>query len=445
MQSATGLTSAGKFLGIVAVLCWSFSVFLIPANAQNTKGQNAVYNSSGTTVGSSAFIDASMFASSQNPNICAVLHSILNSTTYPASGAVIDARGLPGSTGTSMICTASPWAGIANPSTILLPAATITIPGTWALPSNTKLIGEGYGTTGGTMILAASFTIGNPMIQFGPFSCPNGPCYTGISVENLMLNGAGQNINGIQNSLAQSSYVDHVTFFQILGTGVQIGAPNSGPYTNITFDSGSSALSSTTCVNINGATSTQGIRGITCIAGTNATTAIYLDASNNSLKDVRIAGFYDGILVGSQASAQSNALFNIFGDTIQARGIQSPINVVHIYSGSNTVTDLSIMGINNAGGSGTNTIEDDLTSPSAPLPDPYVAMYVLGEPLKNGNTLVGYSRFTTSPNATNWSAGANPPTAGSACGAPGSLYSNTSGSGKTLYACTVNLTWQSVK
>ena len=36
----------------------------------------------------------------------------------------IDARGLPGNTTTSMTCTASPWAGIANPppSTILLPA-----------------------------------------------------------------------------------------------------------------------------------------------------------------------------------------------------------------------------------------------------------------------------------------------------------------------------------
>jgi hypothetical protein len=317
MQSEKGLTSTEKFLRIVAVLVYWFSALVIPTHAQtqNSRGQNAVYNSSGTTVGSSTFTDASMFPGTGR-DFCGVLNFVLNPTNHilPASGGIIDARGLPGSTGTSMTCAASPWAGISPPpSTILLPAATITIPGTWALPSNTKLIGEGYGTTGGTVILAASFTTGNPMIQFGPFSCPNGPCYTGISVENLMLNGGTQNINGIQNFASQSSYVDHVTFFQILGTGLQIGAPNSGPYTNITFDSGSSALSSTTCVNLNGATSTQGIRGITCIAGTNATTAIYLDASNNSLKDVRIAGFYDGILVGSQASAQSNALFNIFG------------------------------------------------------------------------------------------------------------------------------------
>ena len=314
MKGATKFPSRWMFLGTLAIIAAWFPAFPIPANAQNNQGQNMVYNSSGNKVGSSAFVDASTFGG-RNTNICAVLNFILTplNGVLPSTGGIIDARGLPGSTGTSMTCAASPWAGIATPSTILLPAATITIPGTWALPSNTKLIGEGYGTTGGTVVLAASFTIGNPMIQFGPFSCPNGPCYTGISVENLMLNGAGQNINGIQNSRAQSSYVDHVTFFQILGTGLQIGAPNSGPYTNITFDSGSSALSSTTCVNLNGATSTQGIRGITCIAGTNATTAIYLDASNNSLKDVRIAGFYDGILVGSQASAQSNALFNIFG------------------------------------------------------------------------------------------------------------------------------------
>jgi len=47
-----------------------------------------------------------------------------------------------------MTCTTtnpSPWAGIPNPppSVILLPAGTIVIPGTWVLPNNTTLIGEG--------------------------------------------------------------------------------------------------------------------------------------------------------------------------------------------------------------------------------------------------------------------------------------------------------------
>jgi hypothetical protein len=127
MRRATRLTHACMSLGIVAVLA-----FPTLGNAQGAQGQDAVYNSSNGVVGSSSFIDASMFAGAQNPNICAVLHSILNSNSYPATGAVIDARGLANSTPpTSMTCTAanpSPWAGIANPlpSTILLPATGAT-------------------------------------------------------------------------------------------------------------------------------------------------------------------------------------------------------------------------------------------------------------------------------------------------------------------------------
>jgi len=93
------------------------------SNAQ--QGQNAVYNSSGTTTNSSDFIDASAFGST-GTNICSVLHTILNPSggILPSGGGVIDARGLPGTTGTSMTCTASPWSGITNPppTIILLPA-----------------------------------------------------------------------------------------------------------------------------------------------------------------------------------------------------------------------------------------------------------------------------------------------------------------------------------
>ena len=148
MQSSTRLASIAKVLPTVGVLVCCFSVSPVTANAQNgSQGQNAVYNNSNTVVGSSAFIDASMFGG-QNTTICKVLHDILNSNSYPATGAVIDARGLPAATGTSMTCTTtnpSPWAGISNPppSTILLPAGTIIIPGTWVLPNYTRLIGAG--------------------------------------------------------------------------------------------------------------------------------------------------------------------------------------------------------------------------------------------------------------------------------------------------------------
>jgi len=261
MQIATRLICARKFLEMVAVLACLLSGFAIFASAQGTKGQNAVYPPSGVCCkGSPAFIDASRFlGNSQGVDLCDTINGILGNRfggTYPSSGAIIDARGISGS---ALTCTlGSPWSegstSVSAPSTILLPAGTVTIPGTWALPSNTKLIGEGYGTTGGTVILActtstcpANFPTGSPMIQFGTISCGNSApiCYTGISVENLMLNGnavngVGQNIIGIANFTAQSSYVDHVTMFQILGTGLEIGAPGSGPYTNITFNAGSS-------------------------------------------------------------------------------------------------------------------------------------------------------------------------------------------------------------
>jgi hypothetical protein len=276
-------------------------------------------------MGSKAFIDASMFASAQNPNFCAVLHSILTSSSYPATGAVIDARGLPFSTPpTSMACTTtnpSPWAGIANPppSTILLPAtaanAPIVIPSTWVLPNKTRLIGAGdalnyspSGTAGTTLqacvqsVNGCSFT-GSDMIDLGTaLVCPTPAC-NDVSVENLTLDGLGQSLNGIVNTNAQTgSRVDHVSLFQILGTGLSLSgnANNSGPYSNITFDTGSYVvLSSTVCASIRGLTNTHGIHGLTCISATNdADAAILLDSSNNSLKDIRIVGFYDGIRVG---------------------------------------------------------------------------------------------------------------------------------------------------
>jgi hypothetical protein len=167
MQGVTRLISGMKLFGAVVALVYGFSASPNLANAQgsqNSQGQNAACSSSSgcsTTAGSSAFIDASMFAASA-PNICGILHAILIGTLYPAAGAVIDARGLPGTTGTSMTCTASPWAGINNPppATILLPAGTIVIshPG-WTLPANTRLIGVGNDDVAGSNGTVVSGTI----------------------------------------------------------------------------------------------------------------------------------------------------------------------------------------------------------------------------------------------------------------------------------------------
>ncbi|MGA8492593.1 MAG: hypothetical protein WB711_19375 [Terriglobales bacterium] len=113
---------------------------------------------------------------------------------------------------------ASPWAGITNPppSTILLPAGTIVTPSTWVIPSNTKLVGMGDSSLGTTIQAASSFS--GAMLQFGSGSCPNIsiPICHNISVENLLLDGQGQSINGILNQYAQDvSYVDDVKLWQI--------------------------------------------------------------------------------------------------------------------------------------------------------------------------------------------------------------------------------------
>jgi len=286
MQTATRLVSAGGLSGIVGVLVFVLSAFPILANAQGgSQGQNAVYPASGTCCqGSAAFIDASMFGG-QGSNLCGVLKSILSSPKYPPTGAVIDARGLPGATGTSMTCADSPWAGVPNPqppSTILLPPGTIVIPTTWVLPNNTRIIGAGdaldYLSTGtvsvGTTLQACkstvngcSFNTNNPdMIDLGSPSCPitgGTAICNNVAVENLTLDGLGQSLNGIVNTNAQTgSRVDHVSLFQILGTGLWLeeNANYSGPYSNITFDSGSFGAVGP-CVNINGLSSTRGIHG----------------------------------------------------------------------------------------------------------------------------------------------------------------------------------------
>lgn len=459
------MKSAAKLifpLVVVVLLTW-FASRTTPAAAQSqSQGNNAVYYQPGSVGvccnGSGAFIDASVFA---DTTICKTIYDILRPAGYTA--AVIDARGLNPSN-TNMTCAAgtTPWNNgttyLNKPSTILLPAGTIVIPTTWVLPNNTTLIGVGDGlpastTASSTTIQACksqscSFT-GTDMIDLGTsIVCPLiGTIHVcnSVSLENLTLDGQGQSINGIVNSNSQTgSYVDHVSLYQILGTGLlaEGNANNSGPYSNITFDTGgSSGLASTVCAQILGLSATRGIHGLSCNSETNdAQAAVLLDSSSNTLEDVRIVGFYDGIRVGANGDAQSNVLVNVTGDTNPTGvGGTTPIIVVHITSGTgNTVSDLSIMGANNAGGSsGTITIKDDLTSTS--LLDTSVGIYALGKNLNNG-----YSRFTTSPSAATWGVGSSAP--GTSSCSPGSLYSNTSGNPKALYVCLVSTSqWSGIK
>jgi len=461
----------GLSLTAVSLLC----MIALPSKAQ--QGDNAICTSTSKTqcvptTPSLAFIDAS--AITQGSDFCDTLYGLLSGQPgyppYPATGTVIDARGISA----GLTCTkGSPWFESGNtfanvPSTILLPAAIITIPSTWVLPSGTKLIGEGSRippfpvsppVPGTTMIRACTNSItGCPstnfsgaMIEFGE-DCPGTQC-TGpesrVSVEDLVLNGNGLGVTGILNAEAEElSYVDHVALIQILGIGLNItsNAENSGPYTNITFDTGAYAPgTSTSCAQILSVFGgTRGIHGLTCIGEqSNGNNAVLLDSSNNSLEDVRVIGFDNGIIVGSQYPARSNALLNIYGDTPQPPVGGTVINVIEISTNS-PVTDLSIMGVANAAAAtGANTIADLVTGIT--LADASVGIYALGQPQSGGHT-----RFTTSPKATSWVMG-NPTNAAAPTGscATGSLYSNvsTANTGHVLYVCAVGSTpsWEPVK
>jgi hypothetical protein len=162
-------------LSAAVVFAACFSIFPITAGAQGNPGQNAVCTSTtgcSTTVGTSAFIDASVFAS-PNTNLCAVIYNILNGSLlgkqgYPAVGAVVDARGL-NLGNISMTCPTgtTPWNNgtttVSVPSNILLPATgggnnftPIVISTGWVLPANTHLFGQGDNISSGTTIQAAS-------------------------------------------------------------------------------------------------------------------------------------------------------------------------------------------------------------------------------------------------------------------------------------------------
>ena len=461
-------------LSAAVVFAACFSIFPITAGAQGNPGQNAVCTSTtgcSTTVGTSAFIDASVFAS-PNTNLCAVIYNILNGSLlgkqgYPAVGAVVDARGL-NLGNISMTCATgtTPWNNgattVSVPSNILLPAGTIVIPSPWVLPPKTHLIGQGDNPSSGTVIQACTSTTcthsfsGTSMIEF----CSASGCL-GVSVEKLILDGQEQQsgggyIGGIVNQYSQSSYVDHVSLYQILGTGLSIlgSASNSGPYTNINLDTGGySGVSATVCVSINGLTNTRGIRGLSCTSrgGVNASAAVLLDSPSNLIKDVTIIGFHDGILVGENAPAQSNVLVNVIGDT-SCGACVTPIKAIHISSiqtaGNYNAQDLSILGVANDV-SGTYTIWDDLTG--AQISDSFVGLYVLGKPANNG-----YARFTTSLSYPTWEVGTEAPSTKVKC-TQGSLYSctnvsnqgsncnNTNGTPMALWGCPSGSGWVGIE
>jgi hypothetical protein len=194
MKSASRFACKWIVLAIILI-----GLLVALAEGQNP-GNNAVYNSSNGVTFSLSFIDASKFIGNgvnQSSNICGVMYGILSGTfyNYPATGAVIDARGMTGATALTCPPGTTPWNNgshtVTSPSTILLPATTaaapIVISSKWILPSYTHLIGQGdaitpNGFTLGTTIQASgTFPASSAMIQLGSSS----GCCTAISVENL--------------------------------------------------------------------------------------------------------------------------------------------------------------------------------------------------------------------------------------------------------------------
>jgi hypothetical protein len=494
MKTITITQHGISLAALVVALGWLLTT-ATGAHAQCTyaAGNNAVYGNcaSKTSVAvqaSTAYVDASgTVPTGTKPDFCLTLYNIISGLT--GSGAVIDARGLNTSNST-MSCTSksTPWvqsSGFStHPATILLPAAQITVSNTWIMPQFARIVGEGAGLT--TLLAASGFAAEGDgdsviaMIEMGSQSTTlvfcgstTNPDCIGVGIQDLTLNLNGSTATvpyGIYNATAQEqSFVDNVVFNNVggasssatalevataaLDSGVGAGASNSGPYSNLICNIASTAGSaSTRCVDMRA--HTRGIHGMTCNGNSTATTAIYLDSDSDSIEDVYINGFTNGIFVGSQGNAPSNVLFNIAGGS-------NLTNLVHICGpytspgctaastytcpgGSVNVCDLTILNVQAAANT---TIQDDITDTtlSNSTSDQTVGTYILGEQIGTTSTTPPqYSRFTTSPRVATWGTGHVAPT--STCVSNGSLYSNAAATaaGKILYAC-VQGNWTNIK
>jgi hypothetical protein len=264
---------------------------------------------------------------------------------------------------------------------------------------------------------------------------------TGVTIENLTIDGTNDisttaPLNGILNKFAgQGSYVNNVTFNQILGVGLTISgtsAQGSGPYSNLKFDDTKAQSQSTTsCVEL-ASDNTLGLHGITCLANdTNAPAGIYVDASHNTIEDVTVQGFLDGIVIGQNAVAQNDVIIG-FTDTTSSSEDMAAVEL------ASNASNIVILGVSNS--SKKVIVEDDVTGFN-PTNTPSMAVYVLGNSESGGysrlSTGVGVisGAISTTNNPPTWASGSADPLLNKAC-APGSLYSDTaSASGFALYVC----------
>jgi hypothetical protein len=489
----------------LCLLCWLSKP--TPLWAQSP-GNNAVWGSGGTPSGSAAYIDASASAALTD-DICTTLFNIISNSNYPARGAVIDARGISANNSKSdgngnMTCAGTPWqsgsSSTTNPATILLPAGytlqctgcsgpgNIVISQTWVLPNGSKIIGEGPDNGPNATLQAASgssFT-GSAMIEMGssspPFACPGTsvPVCTGVVVDHLTLEASSNNIDGIHNAYSQEgSYARDVRFTDFGGTGLSVSAPYSGPYIDLYYTASSEEQCSEgvcpACARLNA--QTLGIHGVTCIgtdavAGLNNGAAIFVDASSNTVEDIRVEGFSDSVRIGDIASGiVGNVVVSNINSAIGTTGqIKSVVHVCgrnpntnflscpnNNANGGATVNDIVVLQATDFNGNNTSppptrfsaVIQDDVTGTLITPQGTGTAfggttgLYTLGEQ-EGGNGYLQYPRLATnpSPNGNNFSTAV--PTwivgtgsiAGQQCSLPGALYSNTTGSSSSaLYVC----------
>ncbi len=494
MRITRKLRVRGLFSGSAAIHLFLFGLSISgPIAAQTiepgSQGNSAVYQGSGEIAGSSASIDASVFPGA---DVCAKINAVLTSTSpaYPARGAVIDARGIV-TPASALNCTSgSPWQGTPPaagwpPATILLPPVSITIHTTWVLPNGTRIVGERRNTT--TLMPATDMPNGSTMVQMGSSSsavCPTlagAPVCRGVGLQYVTFDGenrnppAGAPISGIDNEFSQDlSYVDHVDFRFLEGTGIQVGpgAANSGPYSNLIFAAGGAYQGETTqtaCVVFQ--TSTRGLHGITCTANGVPYAAVHLQAGNNTVENIHVEGFVDGVVIGDSAASGAKVGGNLLMSIDAGHGGNTgPVaNVVHICNPENpasgtacsagdwSISDLMALGITAEFGTVSSpiAIQDDLTDATlltSQTSATDVALYVLGEPFAIGSD-TGFSRFTSTfvtsqgqPVAT-WGAGALGSVELPTPCATGSVFSNTSsslGSNHTLYVCVGKTNWEPV-
>jgi hypothetical protein len=474
MNIATPCLAERMLFGILVVVgCWLASPARMSAQCVGSMcaGYNAVFNSSGTTVASSAaFIDASVatFSNNANGDFCTQVYNALlfaqKMSPQPA-GVVIDARGI-GANPASCGAGSTPWIQslkdpIIIPSTILLPPGNINIAMTWTLPDRTRIFGLGKTQTN----IAAASNFAGPMLQMCTAAC------SGVSIADIHLDGGGQILTGILNSFASDlSYVQDVAITQVEGTGLDVensGANRSGPYTDLNITAGIlNVQTSTACIKIINA-STRGVHGLTCTADGTPDAGIYLDGNNNTIEDVHFEGVKDGVRVGQNAAAAGNVVSNITGAT--GSGILQ--NIIHICGANppnagnrclqfSAVTDLALWQIE-LGPLHINihdTLLDDITGTElgSSTNDFSVSTYIHGQPVTIGSS-TGHSRFTTATNSSStptptpdWGQAALGSTGTPSNPCPtGAIFSNTSGTSSgtsrhVLWVCTGGV-WTNVK